>query len=367
MAFSAIDPQRFASKLGEWIAHPGPEADVAVSCRARLARNVEGFPFVLRLDAVQAEELARRVRDVLVNRRIDGETIWVTMAEAPPLVRQLLRERHLVSRDLAPSDGKKSAAPGRAVAFGDQETTAVMVNEEDHLRLQGMSAGFQPREAWTRVRDLDVLVERELGYACSERLGYLTGCPTNVGTGLRLSVMLHMPGLALSKSELEKVFTAAQRTGLAVRGMYGEGSRAIGDYYQISNQVTLGRSEEQLIIDLESLVPCIVDFERKVRQVLLEEQRQALEDRVQRSLGMLKSARSLPTDTALQHLSNLRLGAALGLVAGLAPTRLDQVAIQIQRGHVQALAGDAHALEQSEPTERDRMRAAWLRRQFADA
>jgi len=361
----SLDPHRFAQRVGAWLQAEGPESDVVVSCRVRLARNIDGFPFILRLDDAKAKELSDRLREVLVDQRLDGETIWVGMEEAAPIVRLLLRERYLVSRDLAPTDPSLAARPGRGVAFGENETLSIMVNEEDHLRLQSLSAGYSLQEAWQRVRDLDRVLEKNLTFAHSDRLGYLTGCPTNVGTGLRASVMMHLPALGLVKSELEKVFNAAQRTGLAVRGMYGEGSRAAGDFYQISNQVTLGSSEEDLIADLEELVPCIVDFERKVRGVLMTEQGATVEDRVKRSYGMLRTARSLATEVALMHLSNVRLGVVLGLLAGLPLAELNQTAVQIQKGHVHMLVGDANG-KLSEATERDRQRAAFLRRRFAE-
>lgn len=366
MTFLPIEPQRFAERIGAWLQADGPEADVVLSCRARLARNLEGFPFVLRLESQKAEELCARLREVLLSRRIDGETIWVEMDDASTLLRMLLRERHLISRDLAPAEEKRAPRPGRAVAFGLYETTSVMVNEEDHLRLQGFAAGFALREAFERVKELDQFLEREIDYACNERLGYLTGCPTNAGTGLRASVMLHLPGLALVKSELEKLFRAAQRTGLAVRGMYGEGSRAAGDFYQISNQVTLGRSEDELVGDLEAFLPCILDFERRVRAALLAEASAQVEDRVKRSWGMLRTARSVATEVALLHLSNVRLGVCLGLLPKIPLNVLGQLAVQIQKGHVQAKHSPGKEGAWVETTERDRARAAWLRRRLAE-
>jgi protein arginine kinase len=364
MAYS-LDPKRFVQHVGTWLQGAGPESDVVVSCRMRLARNVEGYPFVLRLDDDKARELAKRAREVLLDQRIDGETIWVGMDDAPPIVKLLLRERYLVSRDLAPNDPRLAARPGRGVAFGENETLAVMVNEEDHLRLQSLSSGYSLHEAFERVRSLDQALERELSFSVDAKLGYLTGCPTNVGTGLRASVMVHLPALGLVRAELEKVILAAQRTGLAVRGMYGEGSRAAGDFYQVSNQVTLGSSEEELIADLEELVPRIIAFERQVRDVLLKEQKAALEDRVQRSYGMLRSARSLATDVALLHLSNVRLGVLAGLLAGIALPELAQIAVQIQKGHVHVLVGEGTG-RLSEATERDKQRAVFLRRRFAE-
>jgi len=361
-----LDPHRFALRAGSWLRQEGPDRDVVVSCRARLARNVEGYPFVLKLDTPAAVELGEKVRDELSRLRLEGETQWVELAEARPLVRLLLRERHLVSRDLAPGDGLRAVRPGRAVAFGPDEALSVMVNEEDHLRLQSLASGFDLTAAWNQVRDLDRQLEDSIGYAWSERLGYLTGCPTNVGTGLRASVMLHLPALGLVRSELEKVFTAAQRTGLAVRGMYGEGSRAAGDFYQVSNQVTLGCTEESLISGLQDLVPCVIDFERKVRDVLLAEQRNVLEDRVERSRQALLTSRSHTTEVALMHLSNLRLGSALGLCKEVSAAYLNQLAIQVQKGHVQALVGDAAEDGLAEPTARDRDRASFLRQRVAE-
>jgi protein arginine kinase len=367
VAYSSFEPRRFAERLSAWLEARGPDADVVVSCRTRLARNVAGYPFVPKLDAEQAKKLCEGLRPLLLERRIDGETIWIAMPEASPLVRLLLRERHLVSRDLAPSDPTREPEPGRAVAFGMDQTVSVMVNEEDHLRLQAISSGFALDEAWERVRGLDRELEHDVDFAVSKRLGYLTGCPTNVGTGLRASVMLHLPALGLVRSEIEKVFAAAQRTGLAVRGMYGEGSRAAGDFYQISNQVTLGRTEDQLISDLAALVPAIVEFERRVREVLVAERRRYLEERIQRSRERLATALSLPTEVTLAHLSDLRLGACLGLGAdGLTPHALDAIAIQIQRGHVQVLSGDPIPSDGLlEPSARDRLRANFLRRRFA--
>jgi protein arginine kinase len=201
MGHTPLEPRRFADRVGTWLQRQGPDGDVVVSCRVRLARNVAGYPFVLRLEPERAEELGARLRALLVSQRIDGETIWVSMRDATPVVRLLLRERHLVSRDLAPTDPRQAPRPGRGVAFGEAETVSVMVNEEDHLRLQGIAAGFAIDDAWERVRVLDRALEDLLEYACSDTLGYMTGCPTNVGTGLRASVMLHLPSLGFARAE----------------------------------------------------------------------------------------------------------------------------------------------------------------------
>lgn len=362
MPFSKLTGDEFSRRIGSWLTQSGPECDVVVSCRVRLARNIAGYPFMARLNTDRAGELARTLRHALeLALSGGGERIWVDIPGATPLERLLLRERHLVSRDHAPIEEPDRVQAGRAVAFDSGETVAVMVNEEDHLRLQGLAGGFALDLARERVTRVDRSLEEQVDFAYSERLGYLTACPTNVGTGLRASVMLHLPALGLVRSELEKVFSAAQRTGLAVRGMYGEGSRAAGDFYQLSNQVTLGRGEAELMDDLQALVPCVIEFERKVRQTLLESRRDPLRDRVMHSVGMLSNARALPTEVALQHLSNLRLGASLGVLDELSTGDVDALAVRIQKGHVQACYGESDDAGLLDASERDRLRASFLR------
>jgi protein arginine kinase len=366
LTITSIDGVRFAERVPAWLTPSGPDSDVVISCRVRLARNIQGYPFVAKLTPERAIELCERLRPDLCALTLDGEMVWINIAEASPVLRLLLRERHLVSRDLAPSSDERAVLPGRAVAFSRGETLSVMVVEEDHLRLQSMASGFALDSAWERAQACDRQLEERVPYATDKNYGYLTCCPTNVGTGLRASVMLHMPALALAKSEMEKVFTAATRTGLAVRGLYGEGSRAIGDFYQISNQVTLGRTEGDLIQELHELVPAIVRFERNVREELLKDQRAALVNRVSHSFGMLRTARAMPTDGALAHLSNLRLGAVLGLLPAVPLDVLARVRVQIQKGHLQVLNQRQIAPKLIDTTERDRMRAAFLRQVLAE-
>lgn len=357
---------RWATHMGAWMRSAGPDSDVVLSCRVRLARNIEGYPFVARLDEARAQDLAERSLAVLAELALSGETRIVRMRDAAPLLRLMLRERHLISRDLAPSEDGSHALPGRAVAFGADETVSVMVNEEDHLRIQALSGGFQLGLAWQRAQELERRLETALPISFHEELGWLTACPTNVGTGLRASVMLHLPALGMVKTELEKVFQAASRTGLAVRGLYGEGSRAVGDFYQISNQITLGRSEEALVSDLEALVQKIITFERRLRQWLLEEQRAALRDRVSRSIGLLRTARAMPTEAALAHLSHVRLGAQLEMLEAPPREALNALVIQVQKAHVQALFQEQGGEGLLETSERDRLRATLLRQRLAE-
>ncbi|MCA9001139.1 MAG: ATP--guanido phosphotransferase [Planctomycetes bacterium] len=359
-----IDVRSFAERVNRWMDPGAKDADVVISSRARLARNLEGYSFPSHMAPDKAVELCDRVRPALQAARMDGDTQWVGMGEASPVLRLLLLERNLISRDLVNEGTLGQCLPGRALAFGHSETISAMVGEEDHLRLCALTPGFDIRGALARGRGLDEALEKDLPYAVHPDLGYLTGCPTNVGTGLRASIMLHLPALGLVRSELQKVFTAAQHTGLAVRGMHGEGSRATGDFYQISNQITLGRSEEELIEDLEALVPYIVGFERKVRSALLEEHRGPLHDRVAKSYGILRTTRSLATGEALAHMSAVRLGLHTGLLPDLSPGILDRLWTQLQRGHLQALSGHG---EQSliEASERDKLRAGLIRSRLA--
>lgn len=350
--------------MGAWLTTGGPESDVVVSCRIRLARNVAGVPFMSRIDPEQAEGLCSQLRLALLDARIDGETRWVPMTEAAPVLRLLLLERNLISRDLLPRDAR-SSAPGRAVAFGRTETVSVMVNEEDHVRLQSMAAGLDLDLALQRAELLDRYLEERVDFAVSPKIGYLTGCPTNVGTGLRASVMLHLPALGMARSELEKVFAAAQRTGLAVRGMHGEGSRAAGDLYQISNQITLGRQERELIEDLRALVPEIVRFERRMRDTLVKEMRSALVDRIAQSFGTLRTSRAMPTEQALAHLSNVRLGLHSGLFDGARIDLLNELGLHVQRGHIQVLTAPGDEGDLLETSERDKLRASYLRKRLS--
>ena len=365
MSSSSFQLQEFAQRVSPWLRDPHAESGVVVSCRVRLARNLKDYPFSPKLKPAQAIEIAKLVRPHLENAELDGETRWIPMEESSLLLRLVLRERHLISRDLAPSEEAGHVPQGRAVAFGQREGLSVMVNEEDHLRIQSVSPGFALDSARNAAVELDQFLEQRLPFAFTEKLGYLTGCPTNVGTGLRASVMLHLPALGLVRPELEKVFTAAQRTGLAVRGLYGEGSRAAGDFYQISNQVTLGRTEDSLIEDLRALVPVIVSYETKVRDALFEDQKAALTDRIMRAVGTLRTARNLATEAALAHLSSLRLGHALGVLPKASLALFGELGVQAQKGHLQAMISDVNTEELLPASQRDALRAKLLRTKLA--
>jgi protein arginine kinase len=234
-----------------------------------------------------------------------------------------------------------------------------MINEEDHLRMQVMRSGLALMEAWEEANAIDDSLEEKMSFAYHPQLGYLTACPTNVGTGLRASVMLHLPALVIAK-QIEKVFKALHKINLAVRGLYGEGSQASGDFYQISNQVTLGSSEVKIIQNITTVVPQIIHYEREARQTLVTESRQTLQDRVARSLGILRSAHSISSEETMHHLSNVRMGINLGLIDNLAIPTINEMFIHTQPAHLQRIQGT----ELEKPADRNVARATYLRQRL---
>src|SRR5205807_10283342 len=218
------------------------------------------------------------------------------------------------------------------------ETVSLMINEEDHIRLQVMRSGFAIDETWQQIDRVDDLLEQRISYAFSDDFGYLTACPTNVGTGMRASVMLHLPALEQTK-EIEKVFRALQKINLAVRGLYGEGSRASGHFYQISNQVTLGKSETAILGEIRDVVPTIIGYERQARAALLRDSRQLLQDRVARAKGTLCNATMMTSEETMDLLSSVRLGVNLGLLGDVRIDTVNELFIHTQPAHLQKLMG----------------------------
>ena len=341
--------------LGEWLQGNGPDSEIAVCTRVRFARNVEGFRFSTNMTGDEATELNRflasEIRKLSDADRTHHELKIVDLASLEELEREVLIERHLISRDQAQLDRDRS------VAVDDAESISVMINEEDHLRTQVFQSGLQIDATFAIALSLDEEMIRALPLAFSEQFGFLTSCPTNLGTGLRLSVMLHLPGLVWAQ-EMEKAATTAEKIHLAVRGLYGEGSRALGDFYQVSNQVTLGRAENQILDDVKVAVNRLVEWERRVRDALLEgERRVATLDKIYRALGTLQNAHILSGDECLNCLSAVRLGAQQGMIPGLETRHLNQILLLSQPAHLQRLC--RQALDASERAQR---RAAWSAR-----
>ena len=340
---------------GEWLRGTGPESDIVISSRIRLARNVAAFPFTNRASAYQKAEIEGMLRDRVARLDLDPRLEYINVPNLSPLDRQFLVERQLISRELAAAEGP------RGVAVGPRETISIMVNEEDHLRLQVMRSGFALDEAWQDIDRHDDLVEQKVSYAFSEEFGYLTACPTNVGTGMRASVMLHLPALGITK-QIEKVFRALQKINLAVRGLYGEGSRASGDFYQISNQVTLGKGEPTILSEIREVIPQIITYERQARTTLIRETRQLLQDRVSRAFGTLCNATMMTSEETMDLLSSVRLGINLELLQDLTIPTVNELFIHTQPAHLQKLMGTPLDGE-----ERNTARARYLRSRLREA
>jgi protein arginine kinase len=339
---------------GEWLRGTGPECDIVVSSRIRLARNLASYPFTSRASAPQKAEIDQLLREKVARLELEPRLEYMNLAALPPLDRQLLVERQLISRELANAEGP------RGVAVAPTETVSIMINEEDHLRLQVMRSGFALDECWQDVDRLDDALEQRVHYAFSEEFGYLTACPTNVGTGMRASVMLHLPALVLAK-QIEKVFRALQKIHLAVRGLYGEGSRASGDFYQISNQVTLGKSETTILTEIRDVIPQIIAYERQARSTLTRENRKELHDRASRALGTLQSATMITSEETMDLLSCVRLGINLGMLEDITIPTVNELFIHTQSAHLQKIEGAALDTE-----ERNSARARYLRKRLRE-
>jgi protein arginine kinase len=319
------------NQAGEWLRGNGPLSEVVISSRIRLARNIAGQKFLGKCSRHQRQAIEAKARDAILESGV--ASLWVSLRDATEMDRQLLVERHLISKPHATADG------ARGVGIGDGETVSIMVNEEDHLRLQVLRSGLQLEEAWEQINKIDDRLEERLDFAFHPRFGYLTACPTNVGTGVRVSVMLHLPALKLT-GEIEKVYRAAKDMRLAVRGLYGEGTEATGDFYQISNQTTLGKHEEEIISEFKNqVIPRIIDYERHARRTLLSDRKSALDDKVFRALGLLRNARLLASEEVLYLLSHLRMGVNLERVQGIELRTLNELFLLTQPAHLQKVTG----------------------------
>lgn len=343
-----------AETSGEWLRATGPDADIVISSRCRLARNLADFPFCNRASTHEKREIETQLRKVVENLKVEQSLTYLDVARLPMIDRQFLVERQLISREHANAEGS------RGVAFASREDVSLMINEEDHLRIQVIRSGFSIRQCWELIDRIDDLVEDRVRYAFSEEFGYLTACPTNVGTGIRASVMIHLPALAMTK-QIDRVFRALQKIQLAVRGLYGEGSQASGDFYQISNNVTLGKTELEIVNNIEVVVPQIIEYERKARKELVRENKQTLHDRVSRAYGILRAAQTISSEETMHLLSSVRMGVNLSLIDDLAIETVNDLFIHTQPAHLQKIEG--HELESED---RNIARASYLRRRLAN-
>lgn len=330
-----------------WMGSRGEHSDIVLSTRIRLARNLAGHRFPLDFSREEAEDVERQAAAVLTGE--DNSFSCIPMDSMPALKRQVLVEKHLISPQLADPE-----RPG-TVILSDDESISIMINEEDHIRIQVIYPGLHLMEAYEQADELDDRLEAKLPYAFDGDFGYITSCPTNTGTGLRASVMLHLPALSMTNN-MGRIAQAVSRLGMVVRGSYGEGSDALGNVYQVSNQITLGKSERDILKDLLDLTERLIEQEERARRALLERTSVKLEDRIWRSYGILSNARVLATDEAATRLSDVRLGIDLGIIEGVDVSVLNELMIFMQPAFLQQFAG-----ETLQPGERDVFRAKLIR------
>jgi len=345
-----MKPNDLSGHISKWFDGSGPGADIVISSRVRLARNLAGFEFLPCLSPQRKTEILQKLKDAILSLDIGENIFFVNMEEASSLEQDLLVERHLISRQHA------SATGPRGVVIAGSELFTAMINEEDHLRIQVFKAGLQLKECWKQINRIDDMIEQKVEYAFSSEYGYLTACPTNLGTGIRVSVMLHLPGLKMTE-QIEKFFNAAKDTNLAVRGLFGEGTEAVGDFFQLSNQLTLGVSEADIVGEFSnSIVPKIIEYENLARAELLDKQVNALDDKIQRALAVLRSVRLISSQEALFLLSPIRMGVNLGRVDNISIATINELFMLTQPAHLQVNKG-----KPLDPHSRDAVRAEIIR------
>ena len=335
--------------VGKWLAATGPEADVVLSTRVRLARNLADMPFTHRAEPRDHVRTIEAVRWALTDAGYLENGKFLENEQLAEPQGQYLIERHLASPDFVASKAK------RGLYVGSDEATSLMVNEEDHLRFQVLASGLDFPEAFTAAAALDEKLESQLQYAFSSEFGFLTACPTNLGTGMRASVLVHLPALVITR-EIEKVLRGAIHIGLAVRGLYGEGTETKGNFFQISNQKTVGQTEWEIIETISDISRQVILYERKAREYLMKKLRVEVEDKVFRSLGLLRGARVLSSDEAINLIASLRLGVALGIVNEINLEQVTRLLILVRPANLQVMLG-----ENLSAAERDERRATFVR------
>ena len=347
-----MDLNELKTHVGEWL-KGGPEGDVVVSSRVRLARNIAGYPFVPRASEQEIERI-----EELLSRKVQGcdlapDVTYYRLDQMDHLKVEFLMERHLISRDHADADWV------RGVAFGDGERVSVMINEEDHLRLQVMRGGLRLEELWEQMNELDDKLEAEIPFACSPKYGYLTACPTNAGTGMRASAMLHLPAIVLSQ-EMDSVIREVRDERLTLRGLFGEGTQGTGDLYQLSNQVTLGVEEEEIVEQVGEAASHVAGLERAARQRLHDKHKNEIHNRLSRARDLLLSAKMISSEEALHFLSQVRLAVEMNLMTGIPLEALNELFLLTLPAHLQTIEDRVMG-----STERNKVRAKHIRQRLS--
>lgn len=341
---------KWLKKPGKWLEGTGPYAEIAVSSRIRLARNLHQRTFPMKANQEAGQEVLRLMKEAALKVPSLKGALTFEMNQLNALDRRFLIERHLISHDL--SEQKRF---GSAVIIDPAEHISLMVNEEDHFRLQIIFSGLDLGRAWKEAAALDHAFSEVLMFAFSPNWGHLTSCPTNAGTGLRASVMLHLPALVFQR-KAEKMLQRASQLGLVVRGLYGEGSEVKSVFFQISNQVSLGKSEEEIIENVVKLTRQLSEYEHQAREWLMTHQRMKIEDSVWRAYGTLSHARTLTSSEATDLLSTARLGVELGLIPKLSMGVLNELLVMAQPAHIQKRLG-----KEMDEAVRDQARAEYFR------
>jgi len=333
----------------EWLKGTGPNSDIVISSRIRLARNLDKLAFPHWSNKKESEEVLEAIKDAITKVDYLKQSSFFKLADLDSLDRQFLVERHLMSLEHAQKTNHK------AIVIDDEEIISIMINEEDHIRMQVMQSGFNLFEAWNIINKIDDCLAKELSFAFLPDWGYLTACPTNTGTGLRGSVMLHLPALVMTR-HIDRVLAAIAKLSFTTRGLYGEGTQATGNFFQISNQVSLGHSEGEIIENINGLLRQIIEQENQARDAILSKNKAALEDRVNRSFGILKNAHIISSQETIELLSMVRLGSDLGLIKDIDGRSINELFIVTQPAHLQKIENKKLSSQ-----ERDIKRAGLIR------
>ncbi len=315
---------------GGWLKGTGPNSDIVISSRIRLARNLTGVPFPHWAKKQDLEQVLVMTKSAFEKTQELKDSLFLKLDDFDSVDKQFLVERHLMSNEHAIRSNQKG------LLVNPDENAAIMINEEDHLRIQAMESGFNLDVTWRIINSIDDRLAELLPYAVRRDWGYLTACPTNTGTGMRGSVMLHLPALVMTR-QINRVLDAIAKLSFATRGLYGEGTQASGNFFQISNQVSLGQKEEEIIDNIKGVIKQIIEQEEKARESLAAEHKELLKDRVWRSYGTLKNAHIISSNETVELLSMLRLGCDLGIVCDVERSFINELFILTQPSHLQKL------------------------------
>jgi len=344
-----MDIHKFLVSPAEIAQRHGPHDRIVMSSRVRLARNLKDATFpgwAKKPERVRVFDLIRPAVESLPEMQ---DAFSEAMDNLSALDKQILVERHLISREHA------AKSSGSGLVLNRDETFCVMINEEDHLRMQALRPGLQLRQAWSAIDHLDSELEKKLDYAFNNDLGYMTACPTNLGTGIRVSAMLHLPGLVLAE-QINPIIQSVNKLGLAVRGLYGEGTEALGNIFQVSNQMTLGENEITIVERLDKVLSQIIEHEENARQTLLEKKPKVVYNHIGRAYGILANAHSISSKETMNLLSLLKLGVDMSLFPGADRALVDELFLTTQPAHLQKQFSDKLSAE-----ERDLLRADMVR------